>query len=324
MDQLRPVYLFFMLFFYLLLYRYNGDILFSRFTAVCMGVSFILFGGYVLLLYNRLMETVKNTGLIDVLAPMLIIVFIIAVGVVLLYQHFQKNLIIHKLREETMKSSHQRELLRANIEAQEEERKRIAHDLHDELGAVLSIMRMNMLMLERQSAASASGITDGLQNVRGLTESALAGMRSISHRLMPPQLEAFGLIATIESMASQINNAGGLTIELRAPPALSGTPWALSLGLYRILMELVNNTIKHSGAVQALIEIEERNGSIVCRYSDNGSGILPESAGKGLGLKSIDGRISAMQGTFAIITPPAGGFCATISVPLGEAGSTLQ
>src|SRR2546423_66619 len=101
------------------------------------------------------METVKTPEFIEVLIPLLIIVFIIGVGVVLLYQHFQKNLIVHKLREETMKSDHQRELLRANIEAEEEERKRIAHDLHDELGAVLSIMRMNMLMLERQSAVSA-------------------------------------------------------------------------------------------------------------------------------------------------------------------------
>ena len=98
------------------------------------------------------METIKNPVYIDVLIPLMVIIFIIGVGVVLLYQHFQKNLFIHKLKQETLKANYHNDLLRSNIKAEEEERKRIAQDLHDEMGAVLSIMRMNLVLLEHKAS----------------------------------------------------------------------------------------------------------------------------------------------------------------------------
>ncbi len=267
------------------------------------------------------METVKDPGLTAVLIPLLIIVFIIAVGVVLLYQHFQKNLVIHKLREEAMKRDHQGELLRANILAQEDERKRIAQDIHDELGATLSIMRMNMMMLERQPSSADPALQTGLQNVRSLTENALSSMRSISHRLMPPQLESFGLLKTLEAAVGQINAAGNLYIHINAAAGPASMPWAVSLGLYRVIMELVNNTIRHSGASHAQLDISQQNNCIVCSYTDNGKGINDREEGNGLGLKSIEGRVSALNGSFELGTARDGGFYAIVSVPLQPAGN---
>lgn len=261
------------------------------------------------------METVRNPGLINVLIPLFIIVFIIAVSVVLLYQHFQKNLFIQKLAQETLKSNHQAELLRANIQAQEDERKRIAQDIHDELGAVLSIMRMNMMMLEQQNADISPGLLTGMQNVRSLAESALTNMRSISHRLMPPQLETFGLIKTLESVIMQLNKSGSLRVTLSAATEPGHMSLSVSLGLYRIIMELLNNTIKHSGATEATIDINERDGTIQCRYTDNGKGLTDDVMGHGMGYKSIWSRISALDGTLEI--EKAGvGFCAVMLVPL--------
>lgn len=262
------------------------------------------------------MEALENPELIDILMPLLAIIFVIALGVVFLYQHFQKNLFLHKLHRETMKNLHQGELLRGSIHAQEEERKRIALDIHDELGAALSITRMNMIMLEKQSGEIAPGLLPGLQNARVLIESALASMRSISHRLLPPQLEAFGLIKTLESVIEQINRTSAIDFQLSSSIQSASMPWPICLGLYRIVMELVNNTVKHSGASVVRIEIFEQNEYIVCSYADNGRGCTRKETGNGLGYKSIDSRISALHGSFEFTAKERGGFAATIHIPL--------
>lgn len=264
------------------------------------------------------MENIKGQLLTDLLLPMAIVTFIVGVGVVLLYQHFQKNLFIQKLKQETLKNIHQNDLLRANIEAQEAERKRIAQDLHDELGALLSIIKMNILMLEKQHKDVPGNLLSGLQNVCMLSETALTSIRNISHRLMPPQLEAFGLVKTLESVTDQINNAGAIKIQLQAPLSLTGLPWDVTLGLYRIIMELINNTLKHSGATSATVEIYLKNNAVVCNYADNGKGLGSDHINKGLGHKSIDGRISALGGVLSAGTAAGPGFYATIRIPVRQ------
>ncbi|MBS1772058.1 MAG: hypothetical protein JST82_04315 [Bacteroidetes bacterium] len=261
------------------------------------------------------METLKNTAFIDTLLPFIVIVFIIGTGVVFLYQHFQKNLYVHKLKQETLKNAHQYDLLRSNIEAQETERKRIAQDLHDELGAVLSIIRMNMVMLE-QNKKPQQDIIKELQNLRQLSETAIATIRSISHRLMPPQLESFGLVKTLEAVCRQVSNAGGVNIILNISPTLPGLSWTVNLGLYRIIMELINNTIKHSGATQITIDIHSENQHVLCEYNDNGIGLAGNDISKGLGFKSIDGRINILNGTFKAGTSQTCGFYASIAIPI--------
>jgi len=259
------------------------------------------------------MEMAKDKEFIDMLLPLLLIIFIIGVGVVLLYQHFQKNLYIQKLKEETLKTNYQNELLRSSIEAEEGERKRIAQDLHDELGAALSIMRMNIMMLEQKNNDAGNNLS-GLANVRQLSETALASVRNISHRLMPPQLESFGLLKTLEAVIEQINGAGSLSVELIPLCALGDLSWTMDLTLYRVIMELINNTIKHSGASQAKIEFSDAGTHLKCVYTDNGRG-LPEQSNRGLGLKSIEGRMRAVEGSLEYGNNIGGGILVTITIP---------
>lgn len=315
MDQFGLVHILFILPADILFWRYHTLSLFQGAKQAYMGIPCNIFYSNVHLFYYRLMEALKDSAFITALLPLLIIIFIIAVGVVLLYQHFQKNIYMQKLKQETLKTMYQNELLRSNIEVQEEERKRIAQDLHDELGAVLSIMRMNMVMLEQKSEKGQENILGGLQNVRHLAETALASVRGISHRLMPPQLEAFGLIKTLESVVTQINNADKINIRLTTPASITYLSRPTELGLYRIIMELINNTIKHSGASEIDIEIISSNSHIECEYSDNGKGITDVNMNGGLGHKSIEGRINALNGTFDIGNGLRGGFSATIRIP---------
>ena len=153
------------------------------------------------------METIRSVNFVDALVSMSGILFIIGLGVVFLNQHFRKNLTAQKLKQEALKSKHLVELHRSSLFVQEEERQRIAQDLHDELGSIISIMRMNLVMLEQ-----CSGVDTG--DVRKLAETALASLRTISHRLMPPQLASFGLIPTLKAVIGPINQTGELSIGL--------------------------------------------------------------------------------------------------------------
>jgi signal transduction histidine kinase len=261
------------------------------------------------------MEATKDSMIIDALMPIVIIIFIIGVSVVLLYQYFQKNLFIQKLKQETLKSNHQTDLLRSSIQAQEEERKRIAQDLHDELGAVLSIMRMNLVLLEQQNSAADERLLTGLHNARQLSETALTSVRAISHRLMPPQMQAFGLTGALRSVVNQIENTGKISIQLDTPPSTTELGWAINLGMYRIVMELINNTIKHSGATEIKIDIQHNGTHISCHYSDNGKGLADKSADSGLGHKSIEGRVHSLDGKYEMGNGQDGGFYAIIQIP---------
>lgn len=260
------------------------------------------------------MEASKNLIFLNMLLPMAVIIFIIGVGVVLLNQHFQRNLSLQKLKQEELKSRHQNDLFLSSIHAQEEERKRIAQDLHDELGAVISIMRMHLVMLEQQSSEESQ--LAGLQNARQLSETALASIRSITHQLMPPQLVSFGLTATLESVTEQINRTQEINIQLTSVFTTGDLSWIVNLGLYRIIMELINNTIKHARARQVSIDLSQEGQYIRCEYTDDGIGLQEEHAGKGLGHKSIEGRVSALGGQLQFGNSPGGGFYAIIELPM--------
>jgi signal transduction histidine kinase len=262
------------------------------------------------------METIKDTNVVSVLLPMAIVIFIIAGGVVLLSLYFQKSLYAQKLREEELKNRHRAELLRHSISVQEMEQKRIAQDLHDELGAALSMMRMHLMLIEQKGEALPEGVMKSVHNARQLSEAAMASTRSISHRLMPPQLEAFGLLKTLEGVARQLNSAGNIAVNLVNDSNAEELAFPVSLGLYRIAMELINNTIRHAQAnkVDILLTVEEKQ--VTFRYTDNGIGISGNNA-NGLGHKSIEARVSALDGVFEMgnsMQQP--GFYALVKIPL--------
>ncbi|MCC6372428.1 MAG: sensor histidine kinase [Bacteroidia bacterium] len=262
------------------------------------------------------METAKDLGFISTLLPVAIVIFIIAVGVVLLTQQFRKNLYLQKLKQEELKNQHQIELLRSSIQVQEEERKRIARDMHDELGATLAITRMHLLQAERQHGAKDEKLLADLQNIRSLTETSLNSMRQISHLLMPPQLDTFGLVKTLEVVAAQINKADEIKLELIFGGELPELNWPVKLAFYRIFMELINNTIKHAEAKLITIELSFDGKNVCGVYRDNGKGIEEGKTKVGIGQKSIQGRVHSLGGSIVIGNHAQGGLITRIEIPL--------
>ena len=237
------------------------------------------------------MVSTQELNFLTALLPLVMIIFLITIGVILLNQHFRKNLIRQKLKQEELKNQYQHEMLRSSIDTQEQERKRIARDLHDEIGATLSITRMQLIQLEEKK----DKISSAIYNVRLLTESALASLRRISHELMPPELEMFGIIKTLESVANRVNMIDGIQvcIDHEELPPLA---WEVQLGLYRICLELMNNTIKHARASEIKIEINSSPVELTMIYNDNGHGLFDTSVNFGVGLKSLEARTNSLLG----------------------------
>ena len=219
-----------------------------------------------------------------------------------------------KNNRQKAKYIHQKQLLVETVNTQEEVHKRISRDLHDELGAVLSMARM-YLVKSRDAVNGSSEIKPVLQEACDLTEVALATMRRISHEIMPPLLEQFGFIKTLQATANQINKANQLTVDLIVSDETLRLPVATELGLYRITMELLNNTMKHANAKRISITLRADAEKLELTYLDDGIG-LKNINGMGRGFSNIETRTSVMGGSFEIDKKNTRGFKATIVVPL--------
>ncbi|SNT18867.1 Histidine kinase-, DNA gyrase B-, and HSP90-like ATPase [Ekhidna lutea] len=262
------------------------------------------------------METTQEIDFLNILWPLVLVVFIITISVFLLNQHFQRNLIRQRLQQEELKNQHQKELLKSSIDVQETERRRIARNLHDELGGTLAIARMNLVRLEKTDDKGIQELMSSIKNIRSITESALTSVREISHRLMPPQLESFGLSKALEELASRTSDAGQVEVRLNISEEITRMPADIEVGLYRVCMELLHNTIKHANAKNADIHLKQSDrNQITLSYTDNGVG-LNNDITPGLGLKSVEARINAVGGTLTF--PKGKGFNAFISIPLEE------
>lgn len=263
------------------------------------------------------METEHHITFIGTLLPFVGIVFLIALGVVVLTQQFRKNLYREQFEQEELKRRHQVELTRSNVMVQEQERKRISQDLHDDLGAVLSIIRMHLLQAERKYGELNDQLPADLQNVRSLAENAIESMRRISHELMPPQLERFGVLETLEQACEQLTATGKIRCEFTAGENTDAsiTDELMSLTLYRVCMELINNTIKHAEATELKLHISGSDTEVVVNYSDNGKGMVPGYSGRGSGLRNMRNRIHFLGGN-VIMDKEQSGFFVTIVFPV--------
>jgi len=130
-------------------------------------------------------------------------------------------------------------------------------------------------------------------------------------------LESFGLIKTLEAVSKTMNAGQDVEVNIsfstQWPSALA---WPVSLGFYRIIMELLQNSLKHADATAIGVTFECEPGELICRFRDNGHG-LPAGGTQepGAGLKNIEARVSAMDGSFTYGNADTGGFTAFIKVP---------
>jgi signal transduction histidine kinase len=248
------------------------------------------------------MESPAELNLITTLLPLVVIVFIITIGVVLMNQHFRKNLYRQMLEREELKNKYQRDLLHASIKVQEVERKRIAHDLHDEIGALLTTSRLYFNQLSPTQAEEQKQQVSNKINL--LFDEMIANIRRISHDLRPVVLENLGLVEGVYSLSEKLCEAGiGFNFSHQFNVQLKKE---VELNLFRIIQELIGNTLKHAHATHIFIEMKEEENKFYLHYKDNGIGFVPDSFKNGLGMKSIESRLDLIDGKMQFKQPYKG------------------
>lgn len=201
---------------------------------------------------------------------------------------------------------HQKALVQAIVQSQEKERSHIGAELHDNI--VNSIMLLNLL-IEKQDKQAA------LQ----LSEKIATGIRSLSHGLSPATLRLFGLCEVLQELAEQLEEANHLTVNLQTDDALSttGISYETTLHLYRIVQELITNTLKYADAHTVCIRLTVMDGALTLFYSDDGKGFNYNSPKlRGNGMYNIESRLQVLQATSRFYSAPGQGMQMEINLPL--------
>jgi signal transduction histidine kinase len=199
------------------------------------------------------------------------------------------------------------------LRGQEDERNRIGKDLHDSLGAMLSTIKLHMSTIKPAEGTPANG---NFEKTKNLLDDACEEVRKISRDMMPITLENYGLDVALGELTDKFTTEAGPQVIYQA----FGRNYILSkdneLFIYRMIQELVNNSIKHAEATEILIQINFLETKMVITVEDDGKGFYyhPELF-KGMGLKNLDYRVQYLHGEMSIDTQPNHGTTVVIEIP---------
>ncbi|RYF97499.1 MAG: sensor histidine kinase [Chitinophagaceae bacterium] len=212
----------------------------------------------------------------------------------------------------------QQQFIVTEIATLEKERKRIVSDLHDELGPLLAVVKLQLVSIETNQQENVALINKATGNV----DNILQRIRGICNELMPHVLIKKGLIPAIEEFVSDINDQS--TVELVFRHNGQPVPKNAQIHIYRILQELINNALKHANASLIAISLSNSNGKMIIVVADNGVGFDAEKidqASTGLGLKNIQSRTEVLKGDIYLDSQPGKGSTFTIEIPADKHGS---
>jgi signal transduction histidine kinase len=203
------------------------------------------------------------------------------------------------------------------IEAEEKERARIAQELHDGLGQLLSTARLNVAGLEE--AVNKEDQAD-LERSLKIIDDACEEVRHISHNMMPSALIRLGLIPAIKELVNNVNVSKGIKIDFTFNEELSLSR-SLEITIYRVIQEVLNNMLKHAKATLISLSIEKNNTDLIIIIKDNGVGFKTEELKNsiGMGWKNIYSRISMLDGSIKLASELQNGTEVFIKLKLKDA-----
>lgn len=231
------------------------------------------------------------------------IVLMLFMGItLLLFFYFSKKKIIQKeLEKKNIELQHSKNLLEATLVVQEKERQRIAQDLHDDISSKLNVVSLNCHLLSMDNIEKHKQ-AEILDTIISLSSKALDNSRRIAHNLFPPVFDKFGLHAAVEELCTEFNTLHNITITYNNSVQFQDQDKERHMHVFRILQELINNSLRHGKATGITIEFSMNGNKTTCIYNDNGKGFDPkeQEKQKGLGMKNIQSRVDFLRGTLAI------------------------
>lgn len=235
---------------------------------------------------------------------------------------FVASFVIYQDITERKKSEEKLLSLRNRLaRAQEEERARIARDLHDDAGQRLALLSIDLEQLKQVSMKLKSSLTQQLESLVKAASEITSDVHNVSRRLHPSQVELLGLVPALSNFCKDFAARNGMEIEFFDESIQHKPPQDAALCLFRVAQEAIRNVQKHSGSRRALVRLDENSGSLRLRVSDHGSGFDPEAnePPQGLGLLSMQERLHSLGGELFVHSRVGGGTCIEACIPLSPA-----
>lgn len=204
-------------------------------------------------------------------------------------------------------------LLTAVLRTEERSRSSFSRELHDGLGPLLSSAKMSLSSLQKSELSDKERAT--LQNTVAVIDEAIRSLREISNNLSPHVLNSFGLARGIKNFVDRTVALHNVKIEFITPLRGERFDSNIEVIIYRVICELINNSLKHSSCTTINISLTLNNGRIAVVYSDNGCGFsYKESLNSGMGLSNMKSRISSLGGSLRFNSKPGSGMSAHFEV----------
>ena len=231
-----------------------------------------------------------------------------------------RDISVRKRAERELDESRQqlRRLSAALQAVREEEKTRIARELHDELGQALTGLKMDLVQLADELGTDQLKAVDRAKSMQSLLDSTVASVRRIATELRPLMLDDLGLVATIEWLAHDFSQRTGVAVELNLPAADFDVAPELATAVFRVLQESLTNVARHADASRVGVALSGSQVGIELRVQDNGKGIHPGAppGTKPLGLLGMRERAAMLGGTFVLDTEPGVGTSIVMTLPL--------
>lgn len=258
-------------------------------------------------------ERKRKNSLIYMLGALILL---LGSSVIYYIRLIRKNKIIAdqniRIREDRILQLEQEKLYmaaRSVMEGEEAERSRLASDLHNGLGGLLSGLKINLSSMKENAIITHENLSS-FNHTLSLLDTSISELRRIAHNLMPETLNNYGLKTALADFCSQVSPSGLPKIVLQFFGEEIRYTKELELTVYRIIQELVNNSLKHSGADRIDIQLFSEAERVSAQVADNGKGFdstAVEEKGKGKGLQNIRDRITALNGRFDLRSRPGEG-----------------
>jgi len=207
-----------------------------------------------------------------------------------------------------------RDALRRAVEAQELERRRLARELHDEIGQDLTSLLLSLRTIEE--AESSKQLREATAALRELVVTALQDVRRLAVELRPKALDDFGLVPALERLAATFAEQTEMVVDLEDRLGRSRLPSDVETAFYRIVQEALTNVVKHGQAQNVSILLTRKERSAAAMIEDDGRGFDPKAASDGLGLLGIRERLELLNGRLVIESRPGSGTTLVAEVPL--------
>ncbi len=233
----------------------------------------------------------------------------------------KRNQIAHELTADARQQLEN--LSRQLVTAQEQERKALSRELHDEIGQSLTALKLELAKSEKIARAEGSSAVDHLKTVRELADQTLSAARNISLGLRPPMLDDLGLAAALNWYTGEFSRRSDIAVDLQVDGNVGRLSEVHRTCLFRIVQEALTNCARHSHAGKVSVRIDTNEDSLALSIADDGAGFQAESATRrGLGLLSMRERSIELGGSFRIVSAPGQGTTIRVTIPC-SAGAAL-